>query len=91
MAFTEIELKEMAALAIFNYFEGEYSKEYIENNFALAIKVLIENAQNTFKPTGVSSISENGTSITYKNDYEKFSLTSDVLALLPKKTNFKVW
>ena len=43
------------------------------------------------KISGVSSISENGTSITYKEGYEKFSMTSDVLALLPKKTNFRVW
>lgn len=91
MAFTESELNEMAVLAIFNYYDGEYTQEYIKDNFTLAIKVLIENATSLEKPVGVSSISENGTSITYRSDYEKFSLTSDVLTLLPKKTNFRVW
>lgn len=90
MAFTEFELLEMAVLAIFNYFNGEYTEEYIRQNFTLAIAVLVNNAKD-IKLTGVSSISENGTSITYKSDYEKFSITSDVLALLPKKTNFRVW
>lgn len=91
MAFTENELNEMAVLAIFNYYDGEYTQEYIKDNFTLAIKVLINNATSIEKPVGVSSISENGTSITYRSDYEKFSLTSDVLALLPKKTNFRAW
>lgn len=91
MAFTENELNEMAVQAIFNYFDGEYKKEYIQENFKLAIKVLINNITSIEKPVGISSISENGTSITYKSDYEKFSLTSDVLALLPKKKNFRVW
>lgn len=90
MAFTESELLEMAVLAIFNYFDGEYTKEYIQQNFALAIKVFAENIKNN-KMAGVASISENGTSIAYKDGYEKFSMTSDVLALLPKKTNFRVW
>ena len=91
MAFTDMELMEMAVLAVFNYFDGEYTKEYIEENFKLALKVLIDNSKSVGKLVGVSSISENGTSITYKSEYEKFSMTSDVLALLPKKTNFKVW
>ena len=89
--FTDEELEEMAVLAIFNYFDGEYTKDYIKENFKLALKVLVENIKGTSKLTGVSSISENGTSITYKDGYEKFALTSDVLALLPKKKIFKVW
>lgn len=89
--FTDEELEEMAVLAIYNYFNGEYTKDYIKENFKLALKVLLENIKGTSKLTGVSSISENGTSITYKDGYEKFTLTSDVLALLPKKKNFKVW
>ena len=90
MAFTESELLEMAVLAIFNYFNGEYTREYIQQNFTLAIKVFVENIKNN-KMAGVASISENGTSITYKSDYEKFSMTNDVIALLPKKTNFRAW
>ena len=81
----------MAVLAIYNYYDGEYTKDYIKEHFKLALKVLIENTKSMGKISGVSSISENGTSITYKEGYEKFSMTSDVLALLPKKTNFRVW
>ena len=88
--FTGEELEEMAVLAIYNYYDGEYTKEYIKSNFTLAIKTLVNNTKD-IKLTGVSSISENGTSITYKDGYEKFSITGDVIALLPKKTNFRVW
>lgn len=89
--YTDSELMEMAVLAIYNYYDGEYTKDYIKEHFKLALKVLIENTKSMGKISGVSSISENGTSITYKEGYEKFSMTSDVLALLPKKTNFRVW
>lgn len=89
--FTDAEYQEMAVMAIYNYYNGEYAKEYIQSNFTLAIKVFIENAKNSIKPIGVKSISENGASITYKDEYERFFMTSDVIALLPKKTDFKVW
>lgn len=88
--YTDSEFMEMAVLAIYNYYGGEYTKEYIKDKFTLAIKVLVNNAKDV-KMAGVSSISENGTSITYKSDYEKFSMTNDVIALLPKKTNFRAW
>lgn len=91
MSFTDEELMEMAVLAISNYFDGEYTEDYIKDHFKLALKVLVENAKSMGKISGVSSISENGTSITYKDGYEKFSITSDVIALLPKKTNYRVW
>lgn len=91
MSFTDGELMEMAVLAIFNYFDGKYTEDYIKNHFKLALKVLVENTKSMGKISGVSSISENGTSITYKDGYEKFSITSDVIALLPKRTNYRVW
>lgn len=93
MAFTEIELQEMAVLAIFNYYDGKYSKEYISENFTLALKVLIENIRaSVTKPIGIKSVSQNGTSVTY-NEGAGFNayMTTEVLALLPKKSNFKVW
>lgn len=93
MAFTENELNEMAVLAIFNYYGGKYSKEYIKENFSLALKVLIENIRaSVTKPIGIKSVSQNGTSVTY-NEGAGFNayLTEEVLSLLPKKSNFKVW
>ena len=91
MAFTENEYKEMAVVAIFNYFDGEYTKEYIQDNFELAIKMIVNNAMNTTVIQGASSISENGITIAYRDDYGSLSLTSDVIALLPKKKNYRAW
>lgn len=91
--YTDEELQEMAVLAIFNYYDGKYSKEYIQENFTLALKVLIENIRaSVTKPIGIKSVSQNGTSVTY-NEGAGFNayLTTEVLALLPKKSNFKVW
>ena len=93
MAFTESELNEMAVLAIFNYYDGRYSKEYISDNFGLALKVLIENIRaSVTKPIGIKSVSQNGISVTY-NEGAGFNayLTTEVLSLLPKKSNFRVW
>lgn len=93
MAFTENELNEMAVLAIFNYYNEKYSKEYITENFSLALKVLIENIRaSVTKPIGIKSVSQNGISVTY-NEGAGFNayLTAEVLALLPKKNDFYVW
>ena len=93
MAYTDEELNEMAVLAIFNYYNGHYSKEYIKDNFSLALKVLTENIRTSVtKPQGIKSVSQNGISVTY-NEGSGFNayLTTEVLALLPKKSDFKVW
>jgi hypothetical protein len=91
--YTDDELNEMAVLAIFNYYDGKYSKEYIKDNFGLALKVLVENIKaSVTKPIGIKSVSQNGISVTY-NEGAGFNayLTTEVLALLPKKTGFRVW
>lgn len=87
---TDEELEQMAILTIYNYYNGFYKEDYIKENFILAIKVLVNNAKD-IKINGVSSISENGTSITYKNNCVRFTITEDVLALLPKKKSYYVW
>lgn len=94
MAYTDEELNEMAVLAIFNYYSGEYTEEYIQNNFKLAIKVLANNISSSLnRVVGASTISENGISISYKdgNSERNVNLTDEVLALLPKKKKFYVW
>lgn len=91
MDFTIEELNEMAILVISKYFEGNYTELYIKDNFKLAIKLLVNNAANSTKIVGASSMTENGTSISYKEGYERFSLTSDVIALLPNKINCRAW
>ena len=91
MAFTDAEYQEMAVLAIFNYYDGEYTKEYIQDNFGLAIKMLVDNAKNTTVIQGASSISENGITIVYRDNYGSLKITSDVIALLPKKKSYRAW
>lgn len=93
MAYTDEELNEMAVLAIFNYYNGYYSKEYIQENFSLALKVLTENIRTSVtKPQGIKSVSQNGISVTY-NEGSGFNayLTEEVLALLPNKSGFYAW
>ena len=93
MAYTDEELKEMAVLAIFNYYDDKYSKEYIQDNFQLALKVLIENIRTSVtKPQGIKSVSQNGISVTY-NEGAGFNayLTEEVLSLLPNKSGFYAW
>ena len=93
MAYTDEELQEMAVLAIFNYYNEYYSKEYIQENYKLALKVLTENIRTSVtKPQGIKSVSQNGISVTY-NEGAGFNayLTEEVLALLPKRTGFEVW
>lgn len=93
MAFTESDLNEMAVLAIFNYYSGEYSEEYIQDNFKLALKVLVENIRaSVTKPIGIKSVTQNGTSVTY-NEGAGFNayITEEVLALLPNKSGFYAW
>ena len=91
--FTDIEIEEMAVLAIYNYYEGEYTEEQIKNDFKLAIKLLVNNVKKllTMKVTGVSSVSQGSQSVSFESGVEIFTLTPDVLALLPKKKTFKVW
>lgn len=91
--FTDEELEEMAILAIYNYFNGEYTKEQIKKDFNLAVKVLVNNAKKmlTMKVAGVNSITQGSQSISFESGVGIFTLTSDVLALLPKKKTFKVW
>lgn len=93
MAYTDEELNEMAVLAIFNYYNGHYSKEYIKDNFGLALKVLTENIRTSVtKPQGIKSVSQNGISVTY-NEGSGFNayLTEEVLSLLPNKSGFYAW
>ena len=86
---TEEKLREIAIQVIYNYYEGIYSKEKIVTDFNLAVELMIENSKN--RVSGASSISENGISISYANNFDKFALSNDILALLPKKKGFRAW
>lgn len=74
-----------AILVIRNYLNKNLSDEYIRKNYALAIDQLIENANriNSIKSVGVKSMSEGNQSITFDSNIEAWTVTSDVMALLP--------
>lgn len=94
MAFTDTELNQMAVQAIFNYYDGQYTKEYIRENFDMAVKLLANKMGNMYNNSfaGATSISEGNQSISFEAGYNSSNLiTADILALLPKKVLFHVW
>ncbi|MDU5109765.1 MAG: hypothetical protein E6248_04930 [Clostridium sp.] len=74
-----------AILVIKNYLNRNVSDQYIKKNYALAIDQLIENANriNSTKLVGVKSMSEGNQSISFDSNVEAWSMTSDVISLLP--------
>ncbi|WP_238860875.1 hypothetical protein [Clostridium sp. YIM B02569] len=91
--FTDDELHEMALTAIYNHYNGKYEKADIEANYPLAIKLFINNISKIMnsKTPGVRSFTEGKQSMTFDSELEALTLTKDVLALLPKKGNLRVW
>ena len=85
MNFTDEELEQMSIMSIRNYLNKDFSDDYIKKHFGLAIKKLINNANEigSIKKAGVSSISENGISMSFDNSIESMSITADIKMLLP--------
>lgn len=81
-----VEKEQMAIIAIRRYLNKDFTDEEIKEKFALAIKILINNAEylmNT-KVSGVTSMSQGSQSMTFKEGIEAFTITDDVKALLPR-------
>ena len=94
MAFTDTELSQMAVQAIFNYYDGQYTKDYIKTNFEYAVNLLANKMGNMYNNSfaGATSITEGNQSISFESGYNSSNLiTADILALLPKKVCFHVW
>lgn len=93
MNFTDDELKAMALEGIYNYYDGIYEKLEINTNYPLAVKLFMNNISKIMnsKIPGVRSFTEGKQSMTFDNELEALTLTKDVLALLPTKSNLKVW
>lgn len=88
---TDEELEQVAIIAIRKYLNKDFTDDEIKTNYPLAIKRLIINAKNLeSKVIDVQSVSENSTSITYKDGVEFGVVTNDVKALLPKPY-IKLW
>lgn len=78
-----------ATLIIFNYLNDDsIDKEYIKNNFSLAINELVVSAYNKNKNLqnkGIKAITQGQRAITYSGDASAlFTIDSDVADLLPK-------
>lgn len=86
MTFTDEEYEQMAVIAIKNYLNKDFADDYIKQKFGLAIKRLAQNSKNLdeIKTVGISSISENSTSISFSINLEAGTITDDIKSLLPK-------
>lgn len=82
---TDAEYQAMAIVAIRNYLNCDFTDEEITIKYPIAIMRFIANNKVLIdKPIGISSMSENGASISYKNNTEFGIITDDVKALLPR-------
>ena len=83
--YTDAEYQAMAIVAIRNYLNCDFTDEEITIKYPIAITRFIANSKVLInKPIGISSMSENGASISYKNNAEFANITDDVKALLPR-------
>lgn len=84
--YTPIEKEQMAIISIRRYLNKDFTDIEIKDKFALAIKVLVNNAENLMntKAPGVTSMSQGSQSMTFKDGVEAFSITDDIKALLPR-------
>lgn len=84
--YTPGEKEQMAIIAIRRYLNKDFTDDAIREQFALAIKVLVNNAENLMntKAPGVTSMSQGSQSMTFKDGVEAFSITDDIKALLPR-------
>ncbi len=92
--FTDNELETIAINVIYEYFNHKYTKEYIKENFSLAIKLFIANTKQLLsREINVTAETQGARSKTYAdiNNVYSFKLTKDILALLPKKANCYAW
>ena len=92
--FTDNELETIAINVIYEYFNHKYTKEYIKENFSLAIKLFITNTKQLLsREINVTAEAQGPRSKTYAdiNNVYSFKLTKDILALLPKKANCYAW
>lgn len=94
--YDENELKEVAIISIQNYLNNsKYTKEYVENNFTIAIKIITKNLKANNEVCGgisnVSSISQGNQSISFNTNTKNTVITEEVKAVLPRPINFMAW
>lgn len=84
--YTPIEKEQMAIISIRRYLNKDFTDIEIKEKFALAIKVIVNNADTLLntKAPGVTSMSQGSQSMTFKDGIEAYVITDDVKALLPR-------
>ncbi|MCY6958862.1 hypothetical protein [Clostridium brassicae] len=84
--FTDEEYEEIACTSIRNYLNKDMSNDYIKKNYGLAVKRMICKAKETqeAKPTGIKSIVEGDTSISYDDTIDNLIVDCEIKALLPQ-------
>lgn len=85
MELTEKEQEQCAINIIRNYLNKKtLTDDYIKTNYAIAIKLIIENLNNTdINVNNISSITQGSQSITYNNNVDSI-LTDYIKNLLPR-------
>lgn len=83
---TDVEYEEMAIEVIRNYINKDFSNLYIKNKFGMAIKRLVANAKSFDSAKlvpGISQITQESQSISFKSGAEAWTITDDIKLLLP--------
>lgn len=62
--------------------DRKWTKDYVLNNYGIAVQLLVDKAENFKTMNGVKSFSEGGQSITF-SDEGKWTITDDIKELLP--------
>lgn len=86
MDFTDQEYEEIVCTAIRNYLNKELTNDYIKKSYGLAVKRMICKAKEfeEARPTGVRSITEGDTSISYDNAMDSLTVDNEIKVLLPQ-------
>ena len=86
MNFTDTEYEEIACLAIKKYLNKNLTNDYIKKNYGVVVKRMVYKAKDSeeSKPTGIKSITEGDTSITYDNTIDNLIVDNEIRALLPQ-------
>ena len=98
---TELEYKEIGLILIKKYFKEELfidiTNEEIEEKYGIALKLFVKDYSklDSVAMSGVSSVSQNGTSISFStnssNNKNIFELSDKIKDLLPSPIDFYSW
>ena len=96
MTFNEDEYIVMGCMVIRNYLRQPWLTDIdIQTKYEYALLRLVENwknyDENVADYNGIASISEGSQSMSFDSNTRRFSITQDVIALLPPINNIYCW